>query len=138
MPIPKRFLPPNPAADELRARAEALPPEQKAEVVAALPGGGQAVSLAMPGQNGQNLVSAQSSITPPNRPYEVPSVAKHDPDKILNLLKTFFHPQSDLPSGFDNHSAVELMLRRGLIVAAHGYTIITPKGLGYLVDFGLL
>src|SRR5580704_15677309 len=113
MAIPRRFAPPNPAADELRARAEALPPEQKAEVEAALPGGGQAVSLAMPGQAAPN----PATILPPSSIIPPPSVSpKISPSDILNSLVSFSSPKKN-GLFIGNNATQRLIEERGLVIS---------------------
>jgi hypothetical protein len=128
MPIPRRFAPPNPAADELRARAEALPAAEKAQVEAALPGGGQAVSLAMPGQPLQPVPTNPEPVG--KLPVTVPSM-----ESMFHALKQSTTAQK-IP---DQETPAQRQINAtGLTVKAHGYVVITPRGLGYLVDFGLL
>lgn len=119
MAIPRRFSMTNPAGDELRAKIAALPAADRAAAEAVLPGVGH-VSLALP----DNQQSVQQ-----NQFAQQPGSAQG----ILDRLKLF--ATATKATGSQDE---QLFISRGLISCGNGYTVITVKGIGYLVDFGLL
>lgn len=118
MPIPSRFSQHNPARDQLMADAANLPASEKAQIEAALPGGSPSVSLAMPGQPQQAIIGSQG---------------ENLSGGILDRLKKFCTATKGTAQQDEN-----LFLSKGLISVSSGYAVITAKGIGYLVDFGLL
>ncbi len=126
MAIPKRFAPPNPASDALRQEIAKLPEAERRLAEANLPGG-STISLAIPGGSPVNPAPAPES-TPVSGASHVQSAAE-----LLNSLKQYC-----TASKCREDSSSKILLNKGMVVSAHDYTVITPKGLGYLVDFGLL
>ena len=77
-------------------------------------------------------------LQPPAKPETTPVNTKGatlSPDALLGQLGRL---TSITKIGPASSPELEHLVNRQLIVAAHGYYLITPRGLGYLLDFGLL
>lgn len=123
-------------------------PRRVAGPLASSPG-----SMVMPGQDQPiaPVVSPEppSTLTAPVIPVISPQIARLEraepapptpeapsPSILLAQLQQFISATPNAKA--TNAAARELLVRRGLAVEAAGFTVVTPKGITYLVDFGLL
>ena len=63
------------------------------------------------------------------------AAAHFDPAMILGQLQQM---KTLLPESKESSSLREFIIRRGMAVRAEGCLLLTPKGVSYLADFGLL
>lgn len=130
MPIPKRFSPgANLAAEQLRSQIETLPAAEKEAALKVIEGAVTPLpSLTNPGST---AVPGTPAIPQPALGAPI-GASPTEVFALLALLKTATKEAQALSP------SLKILLDKGLAVSAHGYVILTTKGLGYLVDFGLL
>lgn len=61
--------------------------------------------------------------------------AKSQPERILERLQTY-SKVTRLPETQDD--LLNAMQKRGLLTVSSGYAVVSEKGIGYLVDFGMI